>query len=178
MPRHNYLITQKFLDVCSNNTPACVHMYFSSFCPCHLQSGCLLQALLVLQADQHRRFKQTINQCERHSSQNIVSIIICFTYKGMMQLYVYRLKIKAHKKRVKALVVLQREFWHLTLRQVYQHRLSQALYTCLRAGHPISSRALAQAIFVAAIFAVKNSSNASVSSSGGPPSMMSLSGRP
>ena len=52
------------------------------------------------------------------------------------------------------------------------------LYKCRRTGHPISFRALAQAIFVDAIFAVNNSSNALVISSGGPDSMISLSGRP
>ena len=47
-----------------------------------------------------------------------------------------------------------------------------------RAGHPISSRARAQATFVAAIFCENISSRALAMLSGGPPSMMFLSGKP
>ena len=44
--------------------------------------------------------------------------------------------------------------------------------------HPISARARAHACFVAAIFCENNSSKALTMSFGGPPSMMSLSGKP
>ena len=47
-----------------------------------------------------------------------------------------------------------------------------------RAGHPIVRRASAHAAFVAAILSLKSSSNAFMSSSGGPDSMMSRSGKP
>ena len=47
-----------------------------------------------------------------------------------------------------------------------------------RAGHPMMCRASAHAAFVAVILSLKSSSNAFMSSSGGPDSMMFRSGRP
>ena len=46
------------------------------------------------------------------------------------------------------------------------------------AGHPISARALAHATFVLAIFSANIFWKASAMLSGGPPSMISLSGKP
>ena len=57
-----------------------------------------------------------------------------------------------------------------------RHRVD--LHLCFRAGHFNSLRASAQAILVLAIFSVKSALKASTMSSGGPPSMISLSGSP